>query len=285
MLRKFLWRLALLACTALLPTQVKADAKIGARLMVAAEAAVIPDGAACTRAVLEIARIQNKAGLSNHARDALRQRAEAIWQANGNQPPAVRDGWLAGLLAETAETARSLGSKNDATRILNVAESFVGTAQTTATVRLLRAASLCQNGPAIKARWRSVANGAGAETVLALAGQGLAGQAEASWRSRQAGTRQASAPATATALARFGYIQAARRIDPNVQAPGAEAMLPELLVQAEEWGLIGDKAGSAGFLQAAARQVPAAPAYAPALTVAYADLGDFARSNAAQWRR
>ena len=80
------------------------------------------------------------------------------------------------------------------------------------------------------------------------------------------------------ALARLGYIQAARRIDPNVQAPSPEDMLPELLAQAEERRLIGDQAGSAGFLQAAARQVPAAPAYAPALAAAYADLGDIARA-------
>ena len=62
-------------------------------------------------------------------------------------------------------------------------------------------------------------------------------------------------------------------------------MLPELLAQAEERRLIVDKAGSAGFLQAAARQVPAAPAYAPALTATDADFGDIARSNAAKWRR
>jgi len=283
MLSNSLRLVALLACLVLLPIQAIADAKTGARLMAAAtaEAARIPDGAARTRTVLAIARIQHEAGLDSHARDALRQTAEAIWQANGDQPPAVRDGWRAGLLAETAETACSLGFKDDAARILDVAEGVARVAQPTAKVRLLRAAILCQNGPASEALWRSVADGAGGETVLALAGQGLAGQAEALWRSLQVGARQVSAPATASTLARLGYIQAARRIDPNVQAPGPEEMLPELLAQAEERRLIGDKAGSAGFLQAAARQVPAAPAYAPALAAAYAALGDIARADAA----
>ena len=218
MLIKSLRRVALLACLALLPIQAIADLETGARLMAAAaaEAARIPDGAARTRAVLAIARIQHEAGLDSHARDALRQTAEAIWQANGDQPPAVRDGWRAGLLAETAETACSLGFKDDAARILDVAEGVAGVAQLTAKVRLLRAAILCQNGPASEALWRSLADGAGGETVMALAGQGLTGQAEALWRSLQARVRQASAPATVSALARLGYIQTARRIDQNV---------------------------------------------------------------------
>ena len=217
---------------------------------------------------LAIARIQNQAGLEGHARDALRQRAEAVWKANGDQPPAVRDGWRAGLLAETAETACSLGFKDDAARIMEIAEGVVGVAQTAAKVRLLRAAILCQNAPASEALWRKVAAGAGGEAALELAVQGLAVQAEALWRGLQSASRQASAAAIVGALARLGYIQAVRRVDPHVQSPCPADMLSELFAQAEERRLIGDTSGAAGFLQAAAPQVRAVPAYRPALAAA-----------------
>lgn len=268
---------------ALAPAQVQADGAAGARLMAeaAAEAGRIPDGAARTRTVLAIARIQHGAGLTSHARDALRQTAEAIWQAHGGQPTAVRDGWRAGLLAETAETACGLGFKEDAAQVLNVAAKIANDAGPYAKVRLLRAAILCQNAAASEALWGVLAAKPDSQIVQALSAQGLAGQAEALWRSLDASGRQTAAPVAAEALAQLGYVQAARRIDPGVKSPAPRAMLPELLAQADARRLIGDKAGAAGFLQAAERQIRAAPAYRPALAAAYADLGDITNANKA----
>jgi hypothetical protein len=163
---------------------------------------------------------------------------------------------------------------------LNVASDIAGSAGAAAQVRLLRTAILCQNANASEALWQAVAAGATGETVMALASQGLAGQAEALWRSLSPPARQSSAKSVAAALARLGYLEAARRINPNVRPPSAAETLPELLAQAEERRLTGDDAGAAGFLEAAARQVRAAPAYAPALVIVYADLGDIARANA-----
>jgi hypothetical protein len=128
--------------TVFLLLPMRANANEAARLMAAAvhEAATLQNGAARARAAIAIARTQGATGLNTHARDALRQTAEAIWKATKD----TRNTDLRiGLLAEVAEGQCGLELHEDASRVLDTAAKSINNAGADARVRLLRAALLC----------------------------------------------------------------------------------------------------------------------------------------------
>jgi len=273
------WLLAAMLAAA----PLAASANEAARLMAeaVAEAANIPNGQARARAAIAIARIQAAAGLEAHARNALRQTAEAIWKATG---AAGAESQRIGLLAETAEAQCALKLHADATSVLKTTRETLDKARAEAAVRLLRAALACGNRSEAGAIEATYAGRPSAAVALALARQGLPNRAESMADRLAQAARSASAAGIAAAVARLGYFEIADRLDPGAPRPPAIAALTDLLAQANARLAVGDRAGSAGFLAVAAGRIEEAPAFKPALAAAHADLGDIAGSEALRSR-
>lgn len=237
------------------------------------EASRIDDGVARARTVIAIARIQAEAGLEGHARNALRQTAEAVWRATGGrQDAALR----IGMLAETAEAQCQLGFPDDGAKVLAVGEAGVAAVGPGSRVRLLRAGLVC--GVTVDAGLP-----ASAEAAVALAEQGLPARAEAMIANLSNAERAAAARQVARIARRLGYGDIADRLAPGGPPVDANEALPEILAQAHVRTLGGDTAAAKAFLAVAARLTPSAPAFAPALAAAYADAGDIPAADA--WLR
>ncbi|MGZ0187669.1 MAG: hypothetical protein ACKVH0_06635 [Alphaproteobacteria bacterium] len=235
------------------------------------EAASMQNGAARTRASIAIARIQAAAGMNSHARDALRQTAEAIWKATRD---ARSTDLRIGLLAEVAEGQCGLKLHEDASRVLDTATKSINKAGAGARVRLLRAALLCGDVTHARSIEGSVTPFPSADAVRAFARQALPVRAEQMLGRLPDATRRTISADVARDIAAAGYLANAQRIDPRVRQPPAKTALPTLLAQAEMRRQTGDNAGARGFLAYARQHIEAAPAFKPALATAYADAND-----------